>query len=44
MVVSNRLCDKTGASPVFNKAKQPVPYVDLIMPGAKHACPINAAC
>ncbi len=43
-MVSRRLCDATARSPVLSSAKQPVPYVDFIMPGVKQACPTVAAC
>src|SRR5712671_5820944 len=44
MVVRRRLREWTGASPVLSSAKQPVPYVDFIMPGLKQPCPTVAAC
>jgi hypothetical protein len=44
MVVSSLFFDATGVDPVLSRAKQPVPLVDLIMPGEKQACPMVAAC
>gem|GEM_PF-7046392 len=44
MVVSRLFRDTTGSAPVFISKKHPVPYVFFAMPGAKHACPNNAAC
>ena len=44
MVVSSRFREATRSVPVLSSTKQPVPYVDFIMPGAKQPWPMVAAC
>ena len=36
--------DRTIVPPVADSTKEPVPYVHLMSPGVKHACPNSAAC